>query len=179
MSEKKIIVVTGSTGVQGGSVARFLLEDGKFAVRAITRDIQKPAAKGMTLIQACLYIKCVFTNELELARKGAEVVQADLRNLESLKTAFEGAYGVFAVTNCMSYRTLFAIHQLIRLVWEPGVGSEGEILQGKNMVDAAKATGIKHFVWSTLDSSEFKAEHWESKAVVNEYLKASQVPRTS
>lgn len=46
-------------------------------------------------------------------------------------------------------------------------------------MDAAKAAGIQHFVWTTLDSSELKVPHWETKAAVDEYLKASSVPRTS
>lgn len=64
-------------------------------------------------------------------------------------------------------------------VWDPSVGAEGEIKQGKLLVDAAKATGVKHFVWSTLDSTPYKASHWESKDVVDKYLRASGVPRTS
>jgi uncharacterized protein YbjT (DUF2867 family) len=35
---KPIIVVTGATGLQGGSVVKFLVKDGKWAVRAITRN---------------------------------------------------------------------------------------------------------------------------------------------
>ena len=48
MSSKilKTIVVTGATGLQGGSVARFLLKDGSFAVRAVTRNPASDAAKG-------------------------------------------------------------------------------------------------------------------------------------
>jgi len=144
MSSQKIIAVTGATGLQGGSVAKFLLEDGSFAVRAITRNPESAAAK-------------------ELAAQGAEVVKADSREVATLVKAFEGAYGVFALTN----------------FWEPGVGAKGEVEQGKLLVDAAKTAGVKHFVWSTLDRSEFKADHWESKADVDDYLKASGVPRTS
>lgn len=51
--------------------------------------------------------------------------------------------------------------------------------QGKLLVDAAKAAGVKHFVWSTLDSTPYKAAHWESKALVDQYLKQSGVGRTS
>ncbi|KAF8587045.1 NmrA-domain-containing protein [Ramaria rubella] len=144
MSSKKIIAVTGATGAQGGSVASFLLNNGTFAVRALTRNPDGPAAKA-------------------LVAKGAEVVKADFRNLDSLKQAFNGVYGVFGVTN----------------YWEPGVGAENEISQGKLLVDAAKAAGVKHFVWSTLDSTKYKPEHWESKAVIDDYLKESGVPRTS
>jgi uncharacterized protein YbjT (DUF2867 family) len=41
LTEKKIVAVVGSTGIQGGSVVRTLLEDGTFAVRALTRDVNK------------------------------------------------------------------------------------------------------------------------------------------
>ena len=37
-SSKPIIVVFAATGMQGGSVARALVEDGRFAVRATTRN---------------------------------------------------------------------------------------------------------------------------------------------
>ncbi len=33
-------------------------------------------------------------------------------------------------------------------VWDPTVGAENEAKQGKILVDAAQAEGIKHFVWS-------------------------------
>ncbi|GJJ10506.1 hypothetical protein Clacol_004732 [Clathrus columnatus] len=135
MKEKKTIAVMGATGRQGGSVARFLLNDGTFAVKVLT----------------------------QLIAKGAEVARADLDDVETLKKAFEGVYGVFGMTN----------------FWEPGVGYEREIRQGKNLVDAAKAKNVKHFVWSTLDRDTAKPAHWESKAEVNDYLIASGVPWTS
>src|SRR3954466_8046853 len=81
MAEKKIIAVVGSTGAQGGGVARAILADpnGGFAVRAITRDVNSAKAK-------------------ELAAQGAEVVRADGADPESLKKALAGAYGAFCVT---------------------------------------------------------------------------------
>ncbi len=36
MADKPIILVTGATGGQGGSVAYFLNQRGKFSVRALT-----------------------------------------------------------------------------------------------------------------------------------------------
>src|SRR5438045_8424513 len=82
MADKKVIAVLGSTGSQGSGLVSAILGDpsGGFAARAITRDVSKDKAKAM-------------------AAKGAEVVAADLDNVESLKKAFAGAYGVFAVTN--------------------------------------------------------------------------------
>mgnify|MGYP001815862389 FL=1 len=75
----KIIAVTGATGQQGGAVARKLLADG-WKVRALTRDISKPAA-------------------VELASLGAELVPGDMDNQAELEVAFKDAYGVFSVQN--------------------------------------------------------------------------------
>ncbi|XP_011885740.1 PREDICTED: nmrA-like family domain-containing protein 1 isoform X2 [Cercocebus atys] len=58
MADKKLVVVFGGTGAQGGSVARTLLEDGTFKVRVVTRNPGKKAAK-------------------ELRLQGAEVVKGD------------------------------------------------------------------------------------------------------
>jgi uncharacterized protein YbjT (DUF2867 family) len=82
MSDKKIIAVTGATGAQGGGLARAILDDpdGGFALRAVTRDPSKDAAKA-------------------LADRGAEVVQADLDDEASLTAAFQGAYGAYCLTN--------------------------------------------------------------------------------
>lgn len=48
---KKIVVVFGATGVQGGSVVKSLLDDPRaveqFKVRAVTRDPSKPNAKAL------------------------------------------------------------------------------------------------------------------------------------
>src|SRR5215213_11550645 len=75
----RIIAVTGATGQQGGAVARKLLAEG-WKVRALTRDLDKPAAR-------------------ELASLGAEVVPGDMDNRAELDAAFDGAYGVFSVQN--------------------------------------------------------------------------------
>jgi len=81
MAEKKIIAVVGSTGAQGGGLARAILSDphSEFAVRAITRDTKSEKAQA-------------------LAKMGAEVVAGDVDDVESLKRAFAGAYGAYCVT---------------------------------------------------------------------------------
>lgn len=75
----KIIAVTGATGQQGGVVARKLLAEG-WQVRALTRDVNKPAAQ-------------------ELKALGAELVAGDLDSRAELDAAFKGVYGVFSVQN--------------------------------------------------------------------------------
>ena len=75
----KIIAVTGATGQQGGAVARRLLADG-WNVRALTRDLSKPAAQA-------------------LASAGAELILGDMDSRSELDAAFKGVYGVFSVQN--------------------------------------------------------------------------------
>ena len=81
MDEKKIIAVVGATGAQGGGVCRAILKDvgGGYRVRALTRNAGSDKAK-------------------ELKKLGAEVVEVDIDDAESLKRAFHGAHGVFCVT---------------------------------------------------------------------------------
>ena len=81
MSAKRILV-TGATGQQGGAVARQLLKQQGFTVRALTRDPAKPAAKA-------------------LAQQGAEVVRGDLEDTATIKRALEGVNGVFSVQSFM------------------------------------------------------------------------------
>ncbi len=64
MSDKKIVVVFGATGAQGGSVIRALMNDpeaaNQFRIRGITRDPSKPnaqalAEKGVECVKVCLF----------------------------------------------------------------------------------------------------------------------------
>ncbi|MFC4870748.1 NmrA/HSCARG family protein [Negadavirga shengliensis] len=100
----------------------------------------------------------------KLKQQGMEVIPADMEDVESLKKSLDGAYGVFSVQN----------------YWEKGVGYEGEIRQGKNLVDAAKSAGVGHFVQASVADAEKPegVKHWECKAVLEEYIKEKQLPFT-
>ena len=56
MATKKVIVVFGATGVQGGSVVKAILGDAKmkesWTVRGVTRDESKPSAKALETMGA-------------------------------------------------------------------------------------------------------------------------------
>jgi uncharacterized protein YbjT (DUF2867 family) len=78
--DRKIILVTGATGNQGGSVAKALLDNWKFAVRVLTRYPQSPKARM-------------------LEQMGAEIVAGDFNDPYSLRNAMHGVYGVFGVTS--------------------------------------------------------------------------------
>jgi uncharacterized protein YbjT (DUF2867 family) len=133
-TNKKLIAVIGATGQQGGAVVRALQADNQFKVRALTRNPAK---------------------HRELAD---EVIQADLSRPETLAAAFEGAHGVFLVTN----------------VWEQGAN---EVEQATTAIRAAKDAGVKHFVWSTLPDVEaisggkLHVPHFTGKAKVDRIVK--------
>ncbi|SDO30071.1 NmrA/HSCARG family protein [Lentzea jiangxiensis] len=115
MTEKKIVAVVGSTGEQGGAVARALLADGEFAVRALARDPESAGAR-------------------KLAALGAEAVAADLYDVESLRKAFDGAYGAYLVTPFFTH-----------------MSPAKELEEVRNLV--AAADGVRHVVWSTLEDT--------------------------
>ena len=132
-TNKKLIAVVGETGQQGGAVARALQASNQFKVRALTRNPAK---------------------HRELAN---EVIQADLNRRETVAAAFEGAHGVFLVTNFYE--------------------GTGEVDQATTAVRAAKDAGVKHFVWSTLPDVEavgrgkFHVPHFTGKAKVDRIVK--------
>ena len=160
MSDKKIIAVIGATGAQGGGLVHAIVSDpeGDFVARAITRNPESDSAKA-------------------LKELGVEVVQADLDDLESLKRAFEGAYGAYCVTN----------------FWEH-FSPDKEKQQAKNMAQAAQAAGLEHVVWSTLEDTreyipledermptlmdKYNVPHFDAKGEADRFFKDSGVPTT-
>jgi uncharacterized protein YbjT (DUF2867 family) len=156
----KIVAVVGATGAQGGGLVRAILEDQSedFVVRAVTRDLESPKAQ-------------------DLARSGAEVVQADLDDFDSVKKAFDGAYAVFCVT-------FFWAH------FSPAK----ELAQALTMARAAKEAGVHHAIWSTLEDTrrwiplsdsrmptlmgQYKVPHFDAKGEANRFFVDQGVPTT-
>lgn len=105
-------------------------------------------------------------NAKKLADQGHEVISANLDDVDSLKLAFEGAHGAFVVTN----------------YWEHMDGAKDK-QQGINAVDAAKAVGMNHFIYSGLEDVKAAigkdCHHFDSKGHVEAYLKQSGLPFTS
>src|SRR5205085_2203138 len=108
MPEKKILAVVGSTGAQGGGLAAAILSDpsSEFSVRALTRNVDGERARA-------------------LAAQGAEVVHADLDDVDSLTAALRGAHSAFFVTN----------------FWEH-FSPERELQQARNLAEAASQVGV-------------------------------------
>jgi uncharacterized protein YbjT (DUF2867 family) len=113
----------------------------------------------------------------ELARAGAEVVAGDVDDPESVAKALEGAYGAFFVT-------FFWAH----------FSAEKEQEQVRTFASAAKAAGIKHAVWSTLEDTrrwvpldddrmptlhgKYKVPHFDGKGEADKFFTEAGVPTT-
>jgi uncharacterized protein YbjT (DUF2867 family) len=113
----------------------------------------------------------------ELAAAGAEVVAADIDDVASVQRAFAGAYGAFCLTN----------------FWEH-FSADREIAQADAMARAARAAGVQHVVWSTLEDTrkwvplesdrmptlhgKYKVPHFDGKGESDQKFRDAGVPTT-
>lgn len=160
MIDRKIIAVVGATGAQGGGLVRAIMSEPNsgFTARALTRDVNGEKAK-------------------ELARMGAEVVQADVHDPDSIQRAFRGAYGAFCVT-------FFWAH----------MSPEKEYAEAASLAKAAKQAGLQHVIWSTLEDTrrwvplgdnrmptlmgKYKVPHFDAKGEADGEFTKLDVPTT-
>lgn len=128
----RTILITGATGQQGGATLHNLVGKG-FTLRALTRKPGGDKARA-------------------LANAGVEIVEGDLNDAASLRTALAGAWGVYAVQN----------------TWEHGVSLEEE--QGKRLAQLAREAGVQHFVYASVGSAhrETGIPHFENKSRVEQ-----------
>src|SRR4051812_655519 len=112
-----------------------------------------------------------------LSAAGADVVAADVDDEASLARAFAGAYGAFCVT----------------FFWDH-FSAEKEIAEAGNMARAAKAAGVTHVVWSTLDDTrkfmplddprmptlhgKYKVPHFDGKGEADQQFRDAGAPTT-
>ena len=112
-----------------------------------------------------------------LAEAGAEVVAGDVNDVDSLTRAFTGAWGAYCVT-------FFWAHFSV----------EKEQAEARNMAQAAKAAGLRHVVWSTLEDTrkyvplsddrmptlqgQYKVPHFDGKGEADQYFADAGVPTT-
>ena len=155
------ILVTGATGRQGGALINALLtRGGSWRIVAITRDPASSPARA-------------------LAARGITLYKADANSRASLDAALAAhapVHAFFAVTNPFAAR------------WTGGAAPRGdtsmETLQGVNMVDACKAAGVAHFVFTSVASAGDcvvdggPVETFDAKWKVEQHLAASGLPHT-
>ncbi len=112
-----------------------------------------------------------------LAAAGAEVVAADLDDAASVVRAMQGAYGAYCMTN----------------YWEH-FSPDKELAQARNLAQAAKAAGVQHVIWSTLEDTRrkvpldddrmptlmehYKVPHFDAKGEADAFFREAGVPVT-
>jgi uncharacterized protein YbjT (DUF2867 family) len=121
----KLILVTGATGQQGGAVARHVLKQPGFSIRALTRDSSKAPAQA--LVQA-----------------GADVFQGDLDNPALIRRALEGVWGVFSVQNFMEAGYAGEIRQG-KAVADAAKAAGVQHFVYTSVASADHKTGLPHF----------------------------------
>ena len=113
----------------------------------------------------------------ELAQLGAEVVAGDVDDEASLQRAFQGAYGVYCVTFYWAH-----------------FSPEKELAHATAMAKAARAAGVAHVIWSTLEDTrkwvplsdkrmptlmgKYKVPHFDAKGEANEVFTKLGLPVT-
>jgi uncharacterized protein YbjT (DUF2867 family) len=113
----------------------------------------------------------------ELATPGTVVTAADVDDPASLENAFRGAYAAFCVTFYWAH-----------------FSPEKEIAEVRNMAKAAKAAGVEHVIWSTLEDTrkwipltdnrmptlqgKYKVPHFDGKGEADQIFTDFGVPTT-
>lgn len=140
--EKKSVLIFGATGNIGGAATRELLKRG-WHVRATTRDLKSDKAQALKTL-------------------GAEVIQADMEDQDSLEAAFDGIRRVFSVQNWVTS------------------GTDGEIRQGKLVADVALSVEVEHLVYGSAGTGEANTgvPHFQSKLEVEDYMRELGLPFT-
>ncbi|XP_062999020.1 nmrA-like family domain-containing protein 1 [Elgaria multicarinata webbii] len=149
MADKKLVVVFGATGAQGGSVARALLHDAAFHVRAVTRNPRQKAAR-------------------ELRMRGAEVVKADLDDPRSLEPALATAHAAFLVTDFWDH--LNKEREVLQ-------GTHVADLAKRLALSYVVYSGLENV--RKLTGGQLEVAHFDGKGEVEEYFRAIGVPMTS
>ncbi|MBL7698257.1 MAG: NmrA/HSCARG family protein [Chitinophagaceae bacterium] len=158
--QKKIITVFGATGAQGGGLCHAILSDtaSEFSVRAVVRDPNSDKARA-------------------LKDAGAELVQGNIDDKNSVLKALEGAYGAYFVT-------FFWAH----------FSPEKEYAEAQTFAECAKEANIKHAIWSTLEDvrnyvplsdnsmptlqGKYKVPHFDAKGEADKLFTQLGVPVT-
>ncbi|MDQ3846564.1 MAG: NmrA/HSCARG family protein, partial [Bacteroidota bacterium] len=113
----------------------------------------------------------------ELARQGAELIVADIDDPDSVQRALEGAYGAYFVTFYWAH-----------------FSPEKEKAEARTMAQAAKAAGLQHVIWSTLEDTrewvplndnrmptlmgQYKVPHFDAKGESDKFFTELGVPTT-
>ncbi|EGU83177.1 hypothetical protein FOXB_06299 [Fusarium oxysporum f. sp. conglutinans Fo5176] len=151
----RALLITGATGKQGSSVINALIaKNADFLLLAATRNKESPSAK-------------------KLASKSSNIklIEGDLDSIPALFSAAKQAAGTVPLWGVYS----------VQLSMGKGVTLEGEVRQGKGLIDESIKAGIKHFVYSSVDRGGDEKSwkdatvvpHFKTKHEIEHYLRDS------
>ena len=157
---KKILVVAGATGAQGGGLVRAALADpsGGFAVRALTRKPDGEKARA-------------------LAALGAEVVAADVGNPADLKRALAGAHGLFALTNYWEHFSVDTELAQAKAMAQAAREAGLRHVVWSTLEDTRLRVPLSDPRMPTLQG-KYKVPHFDGKGEANRFFVESGVPTT-
>lgn len=138
MNNSSLILVFGATGQQGGSVARALINKG-WPVRVMVRNPSSPAS-------------------FALRDAGAELVAGNFDDIEVMRGAMTGAYGVFSVQPSSPGGT---------------VTDDDEVRYGKTIASLASECGVQHLVYSSggaVSDRPTGVAHFDTKAEIERHI---------
>jgi uncharacterized protein YbjT (DUF2867 family) len=155
MATTKAILITGATGKQGGSILKQLAKHSQFTLLAVTRNTTSTSAKK--IIEK-------YPNVL--------LVQGDLNDTPGL---FQSAQA--ALKTAGKPEQIWGVYS-VQVSLGPGVTFEGEIKQGKAIIDESIKHGVSHFVYSSVDrggnaksfDNETPIPHFKSKFQIEQHL---------
>ncbi|CAM2858309.1 NmrA/HSCARG family protein [Chryseobacterium flavum] len=144
--DKPLITIVGVLGKQGLSVARTLLESGRYRVRGITRRINSPEA-------------------INLVEQGLELVDLplDLGYKEDFVKAFRGSNGVFMMTPNIAPPATHEM-ELGKQLADAAVEAEVQHIVFSSLENVDKITMGRKF-----------APHFTDKAKIEEYIRTLPV----
>jgi uncharacterized protein YbjT (DUF2867 family) len=132
----RVLLITGATGKQGGSVIDALLElpnASDFTILALTRDSNGGSAK-------------------KLAARASNIKLVE-GNLDDVPALFEAA-------NKVAGQPIWGVYS-VQISMGKGVTFEGEVKQGTDLIDESVKNNVQHFVYSSVERGGDK-ESWEN-----------------
>jgi uncharacterized protein YbjT (DUF2867 family) len=160
MSDKKVIVVFGATGAQGGGLVRAICSEPNsgFVARALTRDPNSEKAK-------------------QLASLGAEMVAADIDDPQSIKNAFAGAYGAYCVTFFWVHFSPEKEIAEVKAMAEAARGAGLKHVIWSTLEDTRKWVPLSDNRMPTLNG-KWKVPHFDGKGESDHFFRDAGVPTT-
>lgn len=151
------ILVIGATGAMGRNVIEALLtSQNQWRIRAFTRNTKSDRAQALAALSDRI-----------------ELFEGNSSHANDIEAALQGAYGVFCNTDMWG---IFNPADFPNEAAYLEASRDAEIAQGTQLLELAKAEGVQHFVYSSLDymyrlsDGKLSVPHSDAKGAVQEAI---------